>query len=140
MKLISRLEFKFPQLLFCTYLQEVPEGIELSEVGFWLLNHARIDGAGACRPNENAVLILVDPQRKEMGMSLGYRAEALLKEDRMLRLLADARSALIHEEYGKAIEQVFLRVGKDLKKRAARCVACPPSSLSRPSNHRTHRS
>ena len=114
---IDRLEVKFPQMLFCAYLGLLPENLKMSELGFWLLNHGQVKGAEYSRPNENAVLVILDINTKQVGISLGYFAESLITQEDGYRALMKARPNLLNAEYGEAIETIFRRLCKVLEKR-----------------------
>lgn len=110
------LESKFPQMLFCAYLGTLPASLKISELGFWLLNHGQVRGAEFARPNENGVLVVMDLNTKQIGISLGYFAETLITEEDAYRALNAARPNLVNAEYGEAIERIFLKIGKVLDK------------------------
>ncbi|MDA7921855.1 zinc ribbon domain-containing protein [Verrucomicrobiales bacterium] len=114
---LDRLELKFPQMLFCVYLGNLPSHLCISELGFWLLNHGQVRGAEYVRPNENAILVVVDMVTKQIGISLGYFAETLISEEDAYRALTHSRPHLINSEYGEGIEKVFLRLSKVLQKK-----------------------
>ncbi len=109
---LDQLEVKFPQMLFCAYLGALPANVGLSELGFWLLNHGQVKGAEYARPNENGILVVMDLNRKQIGLSLGYFAETLVSEEDGYRILTAARPNLVNSEYGEAIERIFLKLGK----------------------------
>ncbi len=114
---LDQLELKFPQMLFCVYLGTLPPHLSISELGFWLLNHGQVKGAEYARPNENAILILMDMNTKQIGISLGYFAETLITEEEAYRALMMARPNLVNLEYGEGLERVFLRLGKTLDRK-----------------------
>lgn len=114
---LEQLEFKFPQMLFCVYVGALPEGVNISELGFWLLNHGQVRGAEYARPNENAILLIMDMSTKQIGVSLGYFAETLISEEDAYRALTHARPFLLNAEYGEGMEKVFLRLSKVLQKK-----------------------
>lgn len=109
---LDQLELKFPQMLFCAYLGTLPAQLGLSELGFWLLNHGQVKGAEFARPNENGILVVMDLNRKQIGISLGYFAETLISEEDAYRALTASRPNLVNAEYGEAIERIFLKLGK----------------------------
>jgi hypothetical protein len=114
---LDQLELKFPQMLFCVYLGTLPSHLSLSELGFWLLNHGQVKGAEYARPNENAILVLMDMNTRQVGISLGYFAESLITEEDAYRALTMARPNLVNAEYGEALERLFLRLGKILDRK-----------------------
>jgi len=111
---LDLLELKFPQMLFCAYLGTLPTSISINELGFWLLNHGQVKGAEYARPNENGILVVMDLNRKQIGISLGYFAETIILEEDAYRALTAARPNLVNSEYGEAIERIFLKLGKVL--------------------------
>ncbi|HQZ27813.1 MAG: TPM domain-containing protein [Verrucomicrobiales bacterium] len=114
---LDQLELKFPQMLFCVYLGTLPTHLRLSELGFWLLNHGQVKGAEYARPNENRILVLMDMNSKQIGISLGYFAELLISEEDTYGALMHARPNLVNGEYGEAMERIFLRIGKMLDRK-----------------------
>lgn len=114
---LDQLEMLFPQMLFCAYLGTLPEGLSLSELGFWLLNHGQVRGAEYARPNENAILVVMDMNSKQIGVSLGYFAETIIGEEDAYRALLFARPNLLNAEYGEAISLIFTRLGRTLKRK-----------------------
>tara|TARA_R110002096_G_scaffold283411_3_gene477496 strand:- start:1889 stop:2536 length:648 start_codon:yes stop_codon:yes gene_type:complete len=113
---LDQLEVKFPQMLFCAYLGTLPEGLSMSELGFWLLNHGQVKGAEYARPNENGILVIVDMNTKQIGISMGYFAESIITEEEAYRALLRARPNLLNAEYGEAIENIFRRLARVLTK------------------------
>ncbi|MBP6784551.1 MAG: TPM domain-containing protein [Verrucomicrobiales bacterium] len=111
---LDQLELKFPQMLFCAYLGTLPSHLSISELGFWLLNHGQVKGAEYVRPNENAILVVMDMNSKQIGISLGYFAETLISEEDAYRALTYVRPNLVNLEYGEALERIFLRLAKIL--------------------------
>jgi hypothetical protein len=116
--LMDQLEMRFPQMLFCVYIGALSTEVRLNELGFWLLNHAEVRGADYARPNENAVLILIDVTSKQAGISLGYLSELLLPEDDGYRCLQAARPYLVNGAYGQALALLFRKIGRTLSRRA----------------------
>ena len=115
---IEHLESRFTQLLFVIYLGELNESIPISELGFWLLNQAKIEGAGNSRPNDNGILLILDVEKKQVGVSLGYLTETLLSEEDCLRALMVSRSFFINGEFGDGVIAFLKKVEKLLLKRA----------------------
>ena len=117
-ELLDQLEVNFPQLLFCAYLGVLPDDVSVSELGFWLLNHGQVRGAEYARPNENAILVIIDIETKRVGVSMGYCAERLVSEDEVYRSLVKARPSLLNAEYGMALGTVFTVLAKVLRRKA----------------------
>lgn len=113
---LDTLELRFPQMLFCAYLGTLPRHLNLSELGFWLLNHGQVKGAEYARPNENAILVVMDMATKQIGISLGYFAEVLISDEDAYKALMAARPNLINAEYGEALQTIFLKLAKVLQR------------------------
>ncbi len=128
-EVVDQLELRFPQILFCVYLGALPDSISISELGFWLLNHSQVKGAEYARPNDNAVLLVLDVNSKQAGLSLGYFTEMLISEEDAYRCLMAARPGLINQEYGSAIATVFGKVGRILGKKARKLRGLSPDEL-----------
>ncbi|MCB1086071.1 MAG: TPM domain-containing protein [Verrucomicrobiae bacterium] len=116
--ILDQLEMRFPQMLFCIYLGALTKEVRLNELGFWLLNHAEVRGADYARSNENGVLLLIDVNTKQAGISLGYVTEVLMPEDEGYRCLQAARPYLVNGAYGQALAILLRRVGRVLSRRA----------------------
>ncbi len=115
---LDQLELRFPQLLFCVYLGDLPESISVRELGFWLLNHGQVKGAEYSRPNDNAILVILDVQSKQIGLSLGYFSEMLISDEDSYRVLMAARPSLVNLEYGPAMCTLFTRLNRTLSRKA----------------------
>lgn|GEM_PF-2763088 len=58
---VARLEACFPQVFVVVHLSALGSVPALRQFGFWLLNRAALAGGSIMRPNENGVLVLIDP-------------------------------------------------------------------------------
>mgnify|MGYP001797785980 FL=1 len=96
---LDQLEVNFPQILFSAYLGNLPDDLSMSELGFWLLNHGQVKGAEIARPNENAVLLILDMATRQIGVSFGYFTESLITEEEAYRALYQGRPHLFNAEY-----------------------------------------
>ncbi len=121
-------EARFPQLFFCAYLSALPEGTKLSELGFWLLNYAAVRSVDIDRPNENALMLVVDLHAKRVGISLGYYAELLLDDAAVERALNVARPWFMNAEFGTGINAVLKQLGKQLSKNSRSLRNRPPEA------------
>ncbi|MBL9152812.1 MAG: TPM domain-containing protein [Verrucomicrobiales bacterium] len=134
--ILDQLEMRFPQLLFCVYLGALTKEVKLNELGFWLLNHAEVRGADYARSNENGVLLLIDVNTKQAGISLGYLGELLLPEAEGYRCLQAARPYLVNGAYGQALAILLRKIGRVLSRRARQIKRNPreieDASKSRP--------
>ncbi|MCF6313237.1 MAG: hypothetical protein L3J39_12375 [Verrucomicrobiales bacterium] len=125
---MDRLKDRFPQLFFCAYLGTLPDNVKMSELGFWLLNHAAVKGVDIARPNENAILLLLDTHTGEAGISLGYYVEKFLEENSAARCLQSARALFAKGENGKALCKVMKKLGRTLSKRSRGVLRIQPET------------
>ncbi len=116
--ILDQMEGRFPQLCFFTYLGDLQSQIRLHELGFWLLNHVAVRGADFSRPNENAVLVLLDVNSRQVGITLGYFAEQLLDEQSLHACLQAARPHFINGDFGLGLCLVFKKLCKALSRKA----------------------
>jgi len=115
---LDQLELRFPQMLFCAYLGDLPESVSVRELGFWLLNHGQVKGAEYSRPNDNAILVILDVNTKQIGLSLGYFSEMLISDEDAYRVLMTARPSLVNLEYGPAMCTLFTSLSRTLSRKA----------------------
>ena len=71
-KILERFEARFPQLFVSIYLGAFEELESLRQFGFWMLNRAAYVDVDLERPNENGILIVVDVNAKNAGITFGY--------------------------------------------------------------------
>ena len=126
-EVLDQLENRFPQMLFCAYIGELSPNMRLNELGFWLLNHAQVQGSDyAVRPNENAVLVMLDISSKQAGLMFGYFAESLVPDADAYRCLQKSRPYLVNGEYGLALATLFKKLGRVLSRRSREIRRRPP--------------
>lgn len=116
MTAMDQFESRFPQLFFCAYISSLPPGTRMAELGFWLLNYATVRSADIDQPNENALLLIIDLQSKQVAISPGYFTEMLITQEQMEKALATARPWFLNGEYGTAIVAVLRQLGKALSR------------------------
>lgn len=125
---MDQFETRFPQLFFCAYISSLPANTSLSELGFWLLNYAAVRSVDIDRPNENALLLVVDLNAKRAAVSMGYYVEQLLDPESVERALNVARPWFMTAEYGTAIVAVLRQLGKALSRRSRELRNRPPEA------------
>ncbi len=74
---VANLRWEFPQIYLGIYLGPAPEGPSVGSFAFWLLNR----GKATAVPqeiewtNRDTIVVVVDPDKKESVVTLGYHAE-----------------------------------------------------------------
>lgn len=114
----DRLEDRFPQLLFAAYLGDLDGSMSIAELGFWLLNQAKIGSCEISRANDHGILLVMDVERREAGISLGYLPEMLLTESDCLKALLAGRSFFMNGDFGGGVMAIFKKLDKSLRKQA----------------------
>ena len=120
-------ERRFPQVFIAVYFGVLPQGLKVSEVGFWLLNHAAFGTHDIAKRNEFGIVLVIDPAAGAACFSLGYAIEGLGERTRVEAILRGMKRFLANSQYGDAVERGIAEldrclrlIGKAQKKRAGR--------------------
>ncbi len=108
----------FPQAFFAVYLGMLPTGLNVSELGFWLLNQGAFNTPLIQKRNDFGVVMVVDPVSKNLAVSLGYAIESYFDPKTLNALLQAAGEKLRAQEYGAAITVTLQRVMQVLRSHA----------------------
>ena len=127
---LEEFEARFPQVFVAVYFGVLPSALSLNELTFWLLNHAAFDTDDFRRLNEYAIVLVIDPVAKEVGLNVGYALEQALPPRFLLKVVTAMRTPLWHGEYVGAVGQILNGVGRRLRKGAKR--VSPGQELSPP--------
>ncbi|GAA5481103.1 TPM domain-containing protein [Haloferula sargassicola] len=117
---IDHFERKFPQLWFAVHTGRPPRGGDLRQHGFWLLNRANFTDLQTGRSREGGVLLVIDPDARQAGMTWGYRLDGHLGEDDTFLALSRAHAYWVEEHYADGIVRVIQELTRVLIKRARR--------------------
>lgn len=118
--LLKAFEPQFPQVFMAVYFSVLPSTLSVAELTFWLLNQATLEETTTGKSNAYAVLLVIDPAARAVGMNVGYGLEPVFDAHGMQRLLRSLRTPLWHGEYVEAVQQVVKQVGKRLKHAAGK--------------------
>ena len=108
-------ERRFPQVFFAVYFGVLPAGFSVSEVGFWLLNHAAFGTHDISKRNEFGIVLAIDPSASTAAFSLGYALESFEANLKLPTLLNSISSKLKRGDYGKAVEECVGTVDRRLR-------------------------
>lgn len=108
-------ERRFPQVFFAVYFGVLPQGLRVSEVGFWLLNHAAFGTHEIAKRNEFGIVLVVDPAAGSACFSLGYAIEALGDRIDVSATLNQMRRHLARSDYGEAVEKAIRALDRQLR-------------------------
>ncbi|WP_411825932.1 hypothetical protein [Luteolibacter sp. AS25] len=86
-KRIGKIQRRFPQVLVQVVMHRFPEEHPFPMHAFWLFNAGAFAGEGKRGKNNFALMIAIDPYRKEAAIVPGYGLEPLLKEEALYHLL-----------------------------------------------------
>lgn len=86
-KAIQRLQRRFPQLTIQLVMHGFPVEHPFPMHAFWLFNAGAFAGEGKRGKDNHALLVVIDPYRKESAIVPGYGLEPLLKQEALNHLL-----------------------------------------------------
>lgn len=105
----------FPQAFFAVYLGMLPTGLNVAELGFWLLNQGAFNTPLIQKRNDFGVVMVVDPVSKNLAVTLGYAIEGYFDSKTLTSLLQAVGEKLRSQQYGPAIELAIQRVSQVLR-------------------------
>lgn len=108
-------ERRFPQVFLAVYFGVLPQGLRVSEVGFWLLNHAAFGTHDISKRNEFGIVLVIDPAAGMACFSLGYAIEVLTDKLDVDRALARMRTFLKRSHYGEGVEMAIRNLDRQLR-------------------------
>lgn len=108
-------ERRFPQIFFAVYFGVLPGGFSVSEVGFWLLNHAAFGTHDISKRNEFGIVLVIDPSATTAAFTLGYSLEGVEAGLQLESVLKSVSPSLKKGDFGKAVEQSIRRVDRKLR-------------------------
>lgn len=129
-KILERFEARFPQLFVSIYLGAFEELESLRQFGFWMLNRAAYVDVDLERPNENGILIVVDVNAKNAGITFGYALLPYLDEDSAFAALAAGHPSFLQGHYLEAIATVIQKLEGTLIKGWKKVKKDPESILA----------
>lgn len=127
--ILDDFERSFPQAFFAAYLGVLPSGLNVAELGFWLLNQGAFNTHSVNRRNDFGIVLVADPAMQTVSLSLGYAIEQWFKSSVVKSLLQLAAHHLACGAFGMAIETISTRCGEVLRKQA-RSMKWQPDSTS----------
>jgi hypothetical protein len=107
----------FPQLFLSIYLGPEPEGPSLTTFAFWLINRGQATVQGSVWNNQNTLLLIVEPFKKEAVVALGYAVEHWLGAEATQACLAVAQPAFAAGQWREGLEKFIWEVSSELATR-----------------------
>ena len=114
-KKITNLQRRFPQLVLQIVMRSLPQEHPFSLYAFWLFNAGAFAGEGRRGKNNHAILLLIDPTRKESALMPGYGLEMLLRQEALGHLLDLAGPVWDAGMWAEGIERVLNGLDKLLE-------------------------
>ncbi|MFT5409712.1 MAG: uncharacterized Zn finger protein (UPF0148 family) [Verrucomicrobiales bacterium] len=113
---MDRFEWEFPQLHFATYIAELPDSVNLRELGFWLSNRSMIDSP---RGNDSAILLCINSRQLSASLTLGYLPEQHLPEVQLRQILEQAKPYLSARRFAPLIFACLSSISSTLRQHAS---------------------
>jgi hypothetical protein len=124
-----KFESRFPQLFFAVHFGAFPELPSLRQFGVWLLNRGVFRDVDAKRPNQNGILLVIDVNSKQCGITFGYSLLPYLDEDSTFLALSAAHPYFLEGDYLHGLDVVIHQIEIHLKKGWRRVRRNPESTL-----------
>ena len=113
---MERISHRFPQIFIAIYTGSLGDSGHLRKFGFWLLNRGVFEDVSVEKPNENGILIVIDPDSKAAGMTHGYLLDSHLQEKDSFDCLSRAHAYWLEGRYAdgalrslRALEQLLVK-------------------------------
>ena len=103
---LEKLRARFPQVTLCTCVVEVPDGVSVTEFGFWLFNQSVPNGPRMVERRLHSILFTIDPKRKEAALTVGYGLDPFVDDEALTRCLEAVHKPLAVGHYGRAIRRL----------------------------------
>lgn len=115
-KWIAKAEKAFPQLYFSVATVSLKNEQQIRSYGFWLMNRGRFEDIPETAREDGCVLIVIDVNRKEVCLHLGYLLDRHMKEAEAFEALSSAHPHLLESNYLGAIQSLLGGVSKYMKR------------------------
>ncbi len=114
---MDRITHAFPQVFVAIYTGSMGESGQIRQFGFWLLNRGVFEDVPIEKPNENGILIVIDPDTKTAGMTHGYLLDPYLDEKDSFDCLSRAHAYWLEGRYAEGALRSLRALEQLLKKR-----------------------
>ena len=134
---MGRFSKKFPQLFIAVYTGTPGQPEDLRPFSFWLLNRSAFDDVPVDMPNENGILLSIDPESRAACITYGYLLDEHLNEDKTFDCLARAHGHWLEERFADGIVRVIDRLEEVLmsaSRKARRRSRSHSKSAAEPAN------
>jgi hypothetical protein len=115
-KWLVQAEKAFPQLYFCIATCSLSDEQNIKSYGFWLMNRGVFEDIPASAREDGCVLLVIDVNRKEVCLHLGYLLDRVMDEQEAFEALTAGHPYLLEANYMRAIEVMLGGVRKYVKR------------------------
>lgn len=115
---MAKISQRFPQIFVAIYTGSLGELANIRQFGFWLLNRSAFEDVPQQRPNEDGILITLDPESKAAGMVFGYLLDPFLEESDTFECLSRAHAYWLEGRYVDGILRLLKHLDEILRKRS----------------------
>lgn len=116
-KAMDRFSDRFPDLFFAVHTGIYRDHESMRIGAFWLLNRVRFDNPVG-RENANAVLLVIDVERKAATLAFGYHLEPYLSEEDTFFCLSKAHQPWLEARYDEGIVVLIAALEKILMRKS----------------------
>ncbi len=107
-KSISKCQQQFSNLNIVLSFVALQEGERLESYGFWLLNDGIFKRNGVELGNDNSsVIIVVEVNRKLLGMNFGYMLDEYVAEGECFDVLAEGHASFLEGDYVRGGDEIL---------------------------------
>ncbi|MBK8093259.1 MAG: TPM domain-containing protein [Verrucomicrobiaceae bacterium] len=124
-------ERAFPQAFIAIYLGALPNEINVSELGFWLLNQGAFHTHLLEKRNDYGLVLVIDPFTRSLALTAGYGIEPCLHQKKTQQILKSVAGSLAKNNTGEAL----LCMIADLRTLLQRAAVKQPRSPKTGSDH-----
>lgn len=115
-KWISRAERAFPQLYFSVVTCSLQDEQNVRSYGFWLMNRGEFQDIQESAVNEGCVILVIDVNRKEVCLQVGYLLDGAMSEEGSFDALSGGHPYLLECNFMHAIDVMLGGVRKYVKR------------------------
>ena len=106
---------RFPQSRLHLMVRTFPQEMELPVILFWIFNNAGLSSEGSKGGRNRDVVLLIEPNRGQAGMIVGYGLEPILAKEAMNDVVGRARGFLMDGDFAEAFNSMIDTLSECLK-------------------------
>ncbi|MBL9133749.1 MAG: hypothetical protein JNG86_21240 [Verrucomicrobiaceae bacterium] len=116
--LLDDFERALPQAFFAIYVGVLPAGLNVAELGFWLLNQGAFNTQQVTKRNDYGTVLVIDAASLQAGLTLGYAIEKFFPEKLLRKILDSTVRSLRQKHFGEVIRTLTCAVRQTLMRHA----------------------